>query len=154
MLRDSRLWPAPRVLQGVASTAPKRDDSCVFSAGVCRWTSECISSVSAASPPRSCSRGARQSEQPIASEFKTKERKQMSVLRAVTTNVFCLALMGVVFSPGAKADDWNRKTVMTFSGPVEIPGVHLVGWAVLPAGTYVFRSEEHTSELQSLRNLV
>jgi len=29
--------------------------------------------------------------------------------------------------------------VMTFSGPVEIPGVHLKGWGVLPAGTYVFK---------------
>ncbi len=28
---------------------------------------------------------------------------------------------------------------MTFSGPVEIPGVHLKGWSVLPAGTYVFK---------------
>jgi hypothetical protein len=63
----------------------------------------------------------------------------MSILRTVTTTVFGLALMGAVMSPGAKADDWNRKTVMTFSGPVEIPGVHLKGWAVLPAGTYVFK---------------
>jgi hypothetical protein len=47
--------------------------------------------------------------------------------------------MGTVFSPGAKADESNRKTVMTFSGPVEIPGVHLKGWGVLPAGTYVFK---------------
>ena len=31
-----------------------------------------------------------------------------------------LALMGAVFSPAAKADDWNRKTKMTFSAPVEI----------------------------------
>lgn len=63
----------------------------------------------------------------------------MSVLRAVTTTVFCLALTGAVFTPGARADEWNRKTVMTFSGPVEIPGVHLKGWGVLPAGTYVFK---------------
>ena len=63
----------------------------------------------------------------------------MSVLRTVTTTVFCLALMGAVFSPAAKADEWNRKTVITFSGPVEIPGVHLKGWGVLPAGTYVFK---------------
>jgi len=63
----------------------------------------------------------------------------MSILRTVTTTVFCLALTGAVFSPGAKADEWNRKTVMTFSGPVEIPGVHLKGWGVLPAGTYVFK---------------
>jgi MYXO-CTERM domain-containing protein len=53
--------------------------------------------------------------------------------------VFCMALLGTMFLPGARADDWNRKTVMTFSGPVEIPGVHLKGWGVLPAGTYVFK---------------
>jgi hypothetical protein len=63
----------------------------------------------------------------------------MSVLKTVTTAVFSLALMGAVFSPGAKADEWNNKTVITFSGPVEIPGVHLKGWGVLPAGTYVFK---------------
>jgi hypothetical protein len=50
-----------------------------------------------------------------------------------------MALMGAILAPTAKADDWNRKTVMTFSGPVEIPGVHLAGWGVLPAGTYVFK---------------
>jgi hypothetical protein len=63
----------------------------------------------------------------------------MSILKTVTATVFGLALMGAVFSPAAKADEWNRKTVMTFSAPVEIPGVHLKGWGVLPAGTYVFK---------------
>jgi len=63
----------------------------------------------------------------------------MSVLRAVTASAFCLGLLGVPLAPSAKADDWNRKTVITFSGPVEIPGVHLKGWGVLPAGTYVFK---------------
>jgi hypothetical protein len=52
----------------------------------------------------------------------------------------------MVFAPGAKADDWNRKTVITFSGPVEIPGVHLTGWAVLPAGTYVFKILDSQSD--------
>ena len=70
----------------------------------------------------------------------------MSVLRTVTTTVFCLALTGAVFSPAAKADEWNRKTVMTFSGPVEIPGVHLKGWGVLPAGTYVFKILDSQSD--------
>lgn len=70
----------------------------------------------------------------------------MSVLKAVTASVFCLGLMGVVLAPGAKADDWNRKTVITFSGPVEIPGVHLAGWGVLPAGTYVFRILDSQSD--------
>ena len=47
-------------------------------------------------------------------ESRAKEKKQMSILRTVTTTVFCLALMGAVFSPTAKADEWNRKIVMTF----------------------------------------
>lgn len=46
---------------------------------------------------------------------------------------------GAAFSPAAKADAWDRKTTITFSGPVEIPGVHVAGWGVLPAGTYIFR---------------
>src|ERR1700723_2304485 len=62
----------------------------------------------------------------------------MKLFRSATTVCF-MALIGAMLAPGAKADDWNRKTVVTFSGPVEIPGVHLTGWAVLPAGTYVFK---------------
>jgi LPXTG-motif cell wall-anchored protein len=57
----------------------------------------------------------------------------------------CLALMGAL-APGVKADEWNRKTVMTFSGPVEIPGVHLTGWGILPAGTYVFKILDSQSD--------
>jgi len=70
----------------------------------------------------------------------------MSILKTVTTTVFSIALIGAAFSPAAKADDWNRKTKITFSGPVEIPGVHLKGWAVLPAGTYVFKIMDSSSE--------
>jgi len=54
--------------------------------------------------------------------------------------------MGATFAPSAIADDWNRKTVITFSGPVEIPGVHLAGWGVLPAGTYVFKILDSQSD--------
>ncbi|MBP1608411.1 MAG: hypothetical protein H6Q04_646 [Acidobacteria bacterium] len=50
--------------------------------------------------------------------------------------IFCLALVVLAFSAGAKADEWNKTTVVTFSGPVEVPGV---GAQVLPAGTYVFK---------------
>jgi hypothetical protein len=62
----------------------------------------------------------------------------MNTLRTVTT-VFGLALLGATFSPSVKADAWDRKTVITFSAPLEIPMVHLKGWGVLPAGTYVFK---------------
>ena len=66
--------------------------------------------------------------------------------------VLCMAFLGATFSPSAKADDWDKKTVVTFSGPVEIPGVHLQGWGVLPAGTYVFklldsRSDRHIVQI-------
>jgi len=62
----------------------------------------------------------------------------MNVLKTVTT-VCGVALISAILAPSAKADAWDRKTVITFSGPVEIPGVHLKGWGVLPAGTYVFK---------------
>jgi len=62
----------------------------------------------------------------------------INLFKAATT-VCCVALLGAALAPSVKADDWNRKTVVTFSGPVEIPGVHLTGWGVLPAGTYVFK---------------
>ena len=63
----------------------------------------------------------------------------MKVLRIATTAVFCVALMGGIVAPTAKADTWNKKTVVTFSAPVATPGVHRPEHAVLPAGTYVFR---------------
>src|SRR5580693_233002 len=62
----------------------------------------------------------------------------MKLFNAMTA-VCSVALVGAVLAPGVRADDWNKKTVITFSGPVEIPGVHLKGWGVLPAGTYVFK---------------
>src|SRR6201998_1009108 len=73
----------------------------------------------------------------------------MKIFKAATT-VGCMALIGLAIAPGVKADDWNRKTVITFSGPVEIPGVHLKGWGVLPAGTYVFKLVDSQSD----RNIV
>ena len=67
-------------------------------------------------------------------------------LLGTATTALCIALLGSIFAPGATADDWNRKTVITFSGPVEIPGVHLKGFAVLPAGTYVFKILDSQSD--------
>jgi len=68
-------------------------------------------------------------------------------LSKIAATAGCLAL---VLAAGAWADTWNRKTVVKFSGPVEIPGVHLAGWGVLPAGTYVFK----IMDSQSNRHIV
>jgi len=53
----------------------------------------------------------------------------MRVLKAV----ICATAMTVALAPSARADEWNKKTILTFSGPVQIPG------ATLPAGSYVFK---------------
>jgi hypothetical protein len=69
----------------------------------------------------------------------------MKLLKAATT--LCgITLMAAGLAPEARADDWNRKTTITFSGPVEIPGVHLKGWGILPAGTYVFKILDSLSD--------
>ena len=69
----------------------------------------------------------------------------MTFLKAAPT-LLCLAVLGVAFSPSARADSWDKKTTITFSGPVEIPGVHLQGYGVLPAGTYVFKVLDSKSD--------
>jgi hypothetical protein len=55
----------------------------------------------------------------------------------------CVGLAGTMLWQ-AKADEWDQKTIFTFSGPVEIPG------QVLQPGTYVFK----LADSQSDRNIV
>jgi hypothetical protein len=55
----------------------------------------------------------------------------------------CLGVLAALL-PSAKADEWNEKTIFTFSGPVEIPG------QVLAPGTYVFKLLDSLSD----RNIV
>ena len=54
-------------------------------------------------------------------------QKKGVVLLTITAILLVLSL-----SSRAMADDWDRKTIVTFDQDVEIPG------QVLPAGTYVF----------------
>jgi LPXTG-motif cell wall-anchored protein len=60
---------------------------------------------------------------------------------------FSLVALCMLVAPTARADDWNRETVVTISGPIEVPGV---GEHILPAGTYVFK----ILDLQSDRHIV
>jgi len=65
-----------------------------------------------------------------------------------TTRAKFMLLASLAFlagmAPRALADEWDQKTIFTFSGPVEIPG------RALPAGTYVFKLADSTSN----RNIV
>jgi CBS domain-containing protein len=57
--------------------------------------------------------------------------------------VFCLlaiTLFGAAVQPSARADTWNKKTVVTFSQTVEVPG------KILPAGTYTFQLLDSLSD--------
>jgi hypothetical protein len=56
--------------------------------------------------------------------------------RALT--LICCTLLFAVFC--VRADEWNKKTVVTFNQPVELPGI------VLPAGTYVFKLLDSASD--------
>jgi hypothetical protein len=62
--------------------------------------------------------------------------RNASKLSRALVVAFSVAVLCIVFSSTALAQLWNKKTTVTFSGPVEIPGV---GAQVLPAGTYVFK---------------
>ena len=51
-----------------------------------------------------------------------------------------LALFGATLAPNVRADEYNKKTILTFSQPVEIPG------QILPAGTYTFKLLDSPSD--------
>jgi hypothetical protein len=74
--------------------------------------------------------------------FEVNPMKKMYRFKAVAM-VFCLSLLLLAVLPSAKADDWNRKTTITFDQPVEVPGV---GAQTLPAGTYVFKIFDSQSD--------
>ncbi len=56
----------------------------------------------------------------------------------------CAAILCAALGTSTRADDWDRKTVVTFSDAVQIPG------QILPPGTYVFK----LVNLADNRNLV
>ncbi|MEI9813146.1 MAG: hypothetical protein WDO18_11000 [Acidobacteriota bacterium] len=61
-------------------------------------------------------------------------------LKKVTPMMGRLAVLGVLLSTSIQADDYDKKTTVTFSAPVAIPPVHLQGWSVLPPGGHTSSS--------------
>jgi len=58
--------------------------------------------------------------------------------RIFSAGLLCAGL--IALTPTAKADAWDKKTIVTFHQPVEIPGM------VLPPGTYVMRLMDSQSD--------
>jgi LPXTG-motif cell wall-anchored protein len=54
----------------------------------------------------------------------------------IVAMICCFVFVALAIAPRVKADELDKKTIITFSEPVEIPGV---GAQILPAGTYVFK---------------
>jgi LPXTG-motif cell wall-anchored protein len=69
-------------------------------------------------------------------------------LKKAFSIVFCALVACAFLLPmTAAADEWNNRTIVTFSAPVEVPGV---GAQTLPAGTYLFKLMDSPSD----RNIV
>jgi hypothetical protein len=66
----------------------------------------------------------------------------MKLLKGIGTGL-CLIVLCLLVAPSAKASELDRKTVVKFSGPVEVPGV---GAQILPAGTYIFKVLDSPSD--------
>jgi len=59
--------------------------------------------------------------------------------------VVIAAVLPVLFAPQARADDYNKKTVMTITEPIQVPG------AVLQPGTYVIKLVNSVSDRHIVR---
>lgn len=83
------------------------------------------------------------------SQLPTRSSRSLGVVKmnrlTVVAMIFCSSLVVLVGLPKVMADEWNKKTIVTFNHRVEIPG-----GKVLPAGRYVFK----LLDLASDRNIV
>jgi hypothetical protein len=59
--------------------------------------------------------------------------------------LFCAAALLAFLAPGAHADEYTKQTFLTFSGPVQLPGI------MLPAGTYQFKLADPASGRRTLQ---
>ncbi len=53
--------------------------------------------------------------------------------RVMFTGMISLMLLGIFFVPKGRADESDKKTIMTVKESIQVPG------KVLPAGTYVLK---------------
>jgi hypothetical protein len=67
------------------------------------------------------------------------EEMSMKIIKTVLA-VLTLTMVSAIFASGVHADQWDKKTTLTFSQPVEIPG------QILPAGTYMFKIADSPSD--------
>jgi hypothetical protein len=57
--------------------------------------------------------------------------------------ICCFVFVALAIAPRGNADEFDKKTTMTFSEPFEVPGVDA---QILPAGTYIFKLLDSQSD--------
>jgi hypothetical protein len=60
-------------------------------------------------------------------------RKEIIMYRKMFSGMIALMLVGIFFVPTGRADESDKKTIVTVNEPIQVPG------KVLPAGTYVLK---------------
>jgi hypothetical protein len=70
--------------------------------------------------------------------------RRENLMRALK-GMFCAAALTACLAPGVRADEYTKQTFLTFSGPVQLPGI------TLPAGTYQFKLADPESGRRTLQ---
>src|SRR5580700_12264128 len=61
-------------------------------------------------------------------------------MKQLVLAVASIGLLGVAIAPSARADEWNKKTIMTVNESIQVPN------KVLPAGKYVIKLLDSPSD--------
>jgi hypothetical protein len=69
----------------------------------------------------------------------------MRATRILITMCCALAIATMLMVTGARADEYTKQTFLTFSGPVQVPGM------TLPAGTYMFKLADPESGRRAIQ---
>ena len=67
----------------------------------------------------------------------TQRGKMTKIAKSISLSL-CFALLCLAISPSVKGDEWDKKAILTFSGPVQVQNTRL------NAGTYVFKLADTT----------
>jgi hypothetical protein len=66
-------------------------------------------------------------------EARISKKGDLPMYRKMFTSMICLMLLGIFFVPKGRADESDKKTIMTVKESIQVPG------KVLPAGTYILK---------------
>jgi hypothetical protein len=66
--------------------------------------------------------------------------KELKSMKSLVVAVASVGLMGIALAPAARADEWNKKTILTVNESIQVPN------KVLPPGKYVMKLMDSPSD--------